>query len=312
MATQVAGVFSHFDKGDGKEYSIAPSAYGYCETAAATAAKVVDMTGFELKKGVTIFVKFKERNNVANPTLNVNGTGAKVIYRYGTTRPSTNDSTNGWPAGAVLAFTYDGSAWIEHYWYNNQYGLGHNAIGSGNFTAATVVYRYQLLFHKSRDVLSPLNNVDNNTGTDKAMLTTMEFDPFALIYYYDSTTAVAANGSINGGALYYTRSGLDLRYTFNCGQTLTAHEDVYLKCSKQSNGKFCIASASPLVQALPASNDGFYYLHLGRASSTYQMSLYGEHPIYYHDGTTLQEYVKQISRIGLAYESASESLIFTV
>ena len=307
MATQVAGVFSHFDKGDGKEYSIAPSAYGYCETAAATAAKVVDMTGFELKKGVTIFVKFKERNNVANPTLNVNGTGAKVIYRYGTTRPNNNDSTNGWPAGAVLAFTYDGSAWIEHYWYNNQYGLGHNAIGSGNFTAATVVYRYQLLFHQNRDVLSPLNNVDNNTGTSKTMLTTMEFDPFELIYYYDSTTAVAANGSINGGALYYTRSGLDLRYTFNCGQTLTAHKDVYLKCSKQSNGKFRIASASPLVQELPTTDDGFYYLRLGRASSTYQMSLYQDHPIYYYDGTTIREYRKT----RMMYESTSEALIIT-
>ena len=147
MATQVAGVFSHFDKGDSKEYSIASSAYGYCETAAATAAKVVDMTGFELKKGVTIFVKFKNANSVANPTLNVNGTGAKVIYRYGTTRPSTNTSTNGWPAGAVLAFTYDGSGWQEHYWYNNQYTLSNQYQSNGNFTADSAIYRYQLLFH---------------------------------------------------------------------------------------------------------------------------------------------------------------------
>ena len=291
MATQVAGVFSHFDKGDSKEYSIASSAYGYCETAAATAAKVVDMTGFELKKGVTIFVKFKERNNASNPTLNVNGTGAKVIYRYGTTRPSTNDSTNGWYAGAVLAFTYDGSAWIEHFWYNNQYGLGHNAIGSGNFITNSALYRYQLVFHMSRDKLTPLNNNDNVTGTTKTMLTTVEFEPFEKIYYYDSTTAVAANGSINAGTLYYTRSGLDLRYTFNCGDSsLTAHKDVYLKCSKQSNGKFRIASASPLTQALPSSKDGYYYLHLGRASSAYQMSLYGEHPIYFHDGTAVRQY----------------------
>ena len=291
MATQVAGVIEKVKLSDNKEYGIAPSAYGYCETAAATAAKVVDMTGFVLKTGVTIFVKFKERNNVANPTLNVNGTGAKVIYRYGTTRPNNNDSANGWPAGAVLAFTYDGSAWVEHYWYNNQYDLGHNYIGAGNFTAASAVYRYQLLFHQDRDILSPLNNVDNNTGTSKTMLTTMEFDPFEKIYYYSSTTAIAANGSINGSALCYTRSGLDLRYTFNCGDSsLTAHKDVYLKCSKQSNGKFRIASASPLVQALPTSNDGYYYLHLGRASSTYQMSLYDEHSIYYHDGTAVREY----------------------
>lgn len=307
MASQVKGWAGQIEDDDGTLHALGSTAYGYCQTAAATAAKVVDMTGFKLVTGATIFVKFQYANSVANPTLNVNSTGAKVIYRYGTTRPSTNDSTNGWPAGAVLAFTYDGSAWIEHYWNNTQYNLGNNAIGSGSFTAATVVYRYQLLFHKSRDVLSPLNNVDNNTGTDKAMLTTMEFDPFSLIYYYDSTTAVAANGSINGGVLYYTRSGLDLRYTFNCGQTLTANKDVYLKCSKQSNGKFRIASASPLVQTLPASNDDYYYLLLGRASSTYQMSLYGEHPIYYYEDD-----IREFRKTRTSYSTSDEALIFIV
>ena len=290
MATKVAGYFGKIKKGN-IAHAIGSTAYGYCETAAATAAKVVDMTGFVLVEGATIFVKFKERNNAANPTLNVNGTGAKPIYRYGTTRPSTTDATNGWSAGAVLAFTYDGSGWVEHYWFNNQYNLGHNVIGSGAYTANSALYRYQLAFHMTRDKLTPLNNNDNVIGTTKTMLTTVEFDPFEKIYYYDSTTAVAANGSINAGTLYYTRSGLDLRYTFNCGDSsLTAHKDVYLKCSKQSNGKFRIASASPLTQALPSSKDGYYYLHLGRASSAYQMSLYDEHPIYFHDGTAVRQY----------------------
>ena len=71
MATQVTGVVAKINPGD-KDYAIVSSAYGYCETAAATAAKVVDMTGFKLYTGVTIFVKFKERNTASNPTLNVN------------------------------------------------------------------------------------------------------------------------------------------------------------------------------------------------------------------------------------------------
>lgn len=308
MATQVAGVITKVNPGDNKEYGIAPSAYGYCETAAATAAKVVDMTGFKLYTGVTIFVKFKERNNVANPTLNVNGTGAKPIYRYATTRPGTGDDTTGWRAGAILAFTYDGAGWVHHFWQNTQYNLANQSLGGGNFTAATAIYRYQLLFHTTREKLTPLNTSDNNTGTSKPMLTTVDFDPFEKIYYYDSTTTVAANGAVNAGALYFARSSIDLRYTFNCGTTLTAQKDLYLKCSKQSNGLFRIASASPLVQALPSSNDGYYYILLGRTTSTNAVALYEDKPIYYHDGTAVREY----SKMRLSYDSTNEALVLYV
>ena len=290
MASKVAGYFGKIKKGN-IAHAIGSTAYGYCETAAATAAKVVDMTGFVLVEGATIFVKFKERNNAANPTLNVNGTGAKPIYRYGTTRPSTSDAVNGWYAGAVLAFTYDGTGWVEHYWYNNQYNLANQSLGGGNFIADSAVYRYQLLFHVSRDELTPLNNSNNDVSENKTMLTTVDFLPFEKIYYYDSTTNVAANTAIGAGALYFARSSIDLRYTFNCGtESLIAQKDLYLKCSKQSSGKFRIASASPLTQALPVSKDGYYYMFLGRTTGAYAVALYEDHPIYFHDGTAVRQY----------------------
>lgn len=59
------------------------SFYGVCNTAAATAAKTVAATGFKLKTGASIIVKFAVTNTAANPTLNVNGTGAKAIYYKG-------------------------------------------------------------------------------------------------------------------------------------------------------------------------------------------------------------------------------------
>ena len=301
MASQVTGWAGQIEDDDGTLHALGSTAYGYCQTAAATAAKVVDMTGFKLVTGATIFVKFQYANSVANPTLNVNGTGAKVIYRYGTTRPSTNASTNGWPAGAVLAFTYDGSGWQEHYWYNNQYTLANLYHGSGNFVADSAVYRYQLLFHTDRDTLTPLNNNDNVTGTTKTMLTNVDFDPFAEIYYYNSTTNVAAGGAVGGGACYWSMSSLDMRYSFNCGDSsLTAHQDVYLKCSRQANGMFRIASASPLTQVLPSGNDGYYYIQLGRATSGYQMTLHRHHPIYYHDGTALRIYTDPAKAVPFA------------
>ena len=138
MATQVEGYFGRFDTGDGVNLAIGSTAYGYCQTAAATAAKVVDMTGFTLVTGATIFVKFQYANSVASPTLNVNGTGAKPLYRYGTTAMNTNTGTNGWPAGAVLALTYDGTGWVEHYWNNNTYYYTSVYVDTAAATAAKV------------------------------------------------------------------------------------------------------------------------------------------------------------------------------
>lgn len=57
--------------------------YGTCSTAADTAAKVVACTGFALVTGAEITVKFTVTNTAANPTLNVNSTGAKAIYYRG-------------------------------------------------------------------------------------------------------------------------------------------------------------------------------------------------------------------------------------
>lgn len=59
--------------------------YGTCSTAAATADKTVACTGFAGGIGSEITVKFTVTNTAANPTLNVNSTGAKPIYYRGAT-----------------------------------------------------------------------------------------------------------------------------------------------------------------------------------------------------------------------------------
>lgn len=57
--------------------------YATCSTAAATAAKTVALAGFALATGARVLVKFTVTNNAANPTLDVNGTGAKPIQYRG-------------------------------------------------------------------------------------------------------------------------------------------------------------------------------------------------------------------------------------
>lgn len=85
--------------------------YGICSTAANTAAKVVVCSKFNtLTTGSSINVKFTNANTVANPTLNVNSTGAKSIKRFGTTSPNASPELS-WNAGAVVEFVYDGTYW---------------------------------------------------------------------------------------------------------------------------------------------------------------------------------------------------------
>ena len=78
--------------------------YGTCSTAAATAAKTVTLAGYTLDTGSRVMVKFTVTNTAANPTLNVNSTGAKSIMYRGAA------ITAGYlAANRVYEFVYDGT-----------------------------------------------------------------------------------------------------------------------------------------------------------------------------------------------------------
>lgn len=80
--------------------------YASCSTAAGTAEKAVTLAGFTLATGARITVRFTVTNTAANPTLNVNSTGAKPIqYR------NAAISTGYLAANRVYEFVYDGAAW---------------------------------------------------------------------------------------------------------------------------------------------------------------------------------------------------------
>lgn len=85
--------------------------YGYCETASANVAKTVTITNFTLVTGRTVYIKFEHENSAEDPTLNISGTGAIRIVRYGTDPVSEQEIQ--WSDGEVKCFTYDGTSWIE-------------------------------------------------------------------------------------------------------------------------------------------------------------------------------------------------------
>ena len=84
--------------------------YTTCSTAAATAQKDTSSTGsgtFTLETGARVIVKFTNANSAANPTLNVNSTGAKAIRWRNAALPSSKY----WTANGVVEFIYDGTYW---------------------------------------------------------------------------------------------------------------------------------------------------------------------------------------------------------
>lgn len=113
--------------------------YGACSTAAATAAKTVtlsDSMSFTLAEGASVFIKFQYANGVASPTLNVNGTGAKNIYRYGSTAPGTSAASS-WQANSIVHLVYDGSAWQMVGWLNDNTTYTNASLGQGYGTCST-------------------------------------------------------------------------------------------------------------------------------------------------------------------------------
>ena len=256
----------------------------------------------ELYQGLTIayFLPFAGTSTAAKLTLTLKDgtdTGQIPVYLSGKDTISTGQPVNSiweyvYQTVTVSGVDYTGWFSIRAYDTNsNTTDIVNLYQGSAAYQANSAVYCYQLLFQMNENELTPLNNNSNATGTTKTMLTNVEFDPFGYVFYWNSTTTVSAGGNMTT-SLFYQRNTIDLRYTFNCGQTLTAHKMIYLKLSLQSNGKVKIASDPCWTHDLPVTNDGYLYMLLGRTYSTYQFELFKEHPIYYHDGTSLRQYVR--------------------
>ena len=87
--------------------------YGTCSTLHDVAAKVVTCPGFTLSVDVTVFVSFAVTNSASNPTLNINGTGAKEIrYHQDSTNFAFAISPESLLRSGTHKLTYDGTYWI--------------------------------------------------------------------------------------------------------------------------------------------------------------------------------------------------------
>lgn len=91
--------------------NVAINYYGECTDAANVQNKTATVNDLTiLTEGTKVAIKFTNSNSASNPTLNINGTGAIAMMRYGTTAIGTSDRSS-WTAGTVQEFIYDGTYW---------------------------------------------------------------------------------------------------------------------------------------------------------------------------------------------------------
>ena len=113
--------------------------FGVCNALASAQSKAAtldDSMSFTLARGASVFVKFGNSNTASNPTLNVNGTGAKNIYLYGY-QPVGVTAKTSWKSGSVVHLVYDGSAWQTVGWLNDDTTYTNASLGQGYGTCST-------------------------------------------------------------------------------------------------------------------------------------------------------------------------------
>ena len=103
-----AVTYSSFNNEVKNDLKATKANYGLCTTSANTAAKTTTINDFLLYTGATVTVYFNNENTVANPTLNVSGTGAKPIYANG----AAITSDYYWKNKDTVTFIYDGTNWV--------------------------------------------------------------------------------------------------------------------------------------------------------------------------------------------------------
>ena len=277
----------------GSTHLVGSTLYGTCSSTADTVAKVVTCSDFTtLITGVTIHVKFTNTNTATNPTLNVNSTGAKSIYRYGTTVPSTSASWS-WYAGAVVSFTYDGSAWIMNDMIGND--------NSNNYDRAVVNRAV-----KGAAACTAGSVIVGTASGYKTAASGITFDLSYPILW--ASAAITSGGTVTNTYHYYT--AVDLTKT-KASWTGTQYAIVYLVCSALSGMRVTIDS-TVITTTVPTSADNKYYIPIGLMYSTTACYFRPVEKIFKYFNGAFQEYSAADASVSLSYSYDATSCTLTL
>lgn len=260
----------------------------------------------ELYDGLTIIMKNTKITSATNWVIDLNGLGGKAVYNSKTnSRITTAYALN---TEYLFVFDYTNDYWVMQlaYYENNT-----NTIGE--VAGSVVVDENGAIFDSAIALQTQLNppkwssiTTTGGTGTSKQH-TSLGFLPNGNIIY--STSAASAGETLGQNKAWWLGSN-SIRYWTNCGtSTLPSTaigKSIYIKCT-MSNGLLYIADAPWWAVDLPTTNDGYYYYYVGNMYSRYQCTFAPNHPIYYHDGFGIREYVSNEAL--RCYEEKNGSII---
>jgi hypothetical protein len=226
----IGSVVGNIPVGAGNHYS------GKCTTAAATVAKTVDIEGFVLRPSVRVSIMFTPANSAANPTININGTGAFTIRWNNAAVTGATIAAN-----RYIDFIFDGTYWQMVGIVNANSDTTYSAMSVAEGTAATATtsrvvrsdYLKQIIlaWAVQKNVTLSDNSIlrfDNPTGDIIRTYSNGSYDKFSTegggYTHYDAVTnkeIFVGSDNSNGLELFdidgISKSGVRLRTRFNNG-----------------------------------------------------------------------------------------------
>lgn len=153
--------------------------------------------------------------------------------------------------------------------------------GENGIYGYTLVMRDSTLL-KFQSIVTSFGN-----GTSKSK-NTSGFYPYEIYFYQPWNNNKVSSGSLTGANVYNAFDITDMRYTLNCGKTLTASKPLYLK-GTITNGLFYL-SDEMYSQDLPTSEDGYVYIYIGDVCDTYRCNISDHNPIFEYTNGKLHLY----------------------
>lgn len=270
--------------------------YGELDDTSTATVMTVTVPGItELKNGVVCYIRNNVVSSASGWTLNVNGLGAKPVYssQAAATRTTTLFNVNYTDLFIYNEDRVDGGCWDFFYGYDsNTNTVGYQLrTNSQTLPMDSVTYRYRLLFTSADHAhFVPANNSTSTNATASRTVCQSPINPWGAIYYYGTTSSVAA-GSRPSATYLWQQYVLTLGYSFNrtgAALVLSTWKPVYVVCTPQADGSAIIDDTTPYTQSLPTSEDGKIYIYLGVAVSATTVELEMNHPIYYYRNNAIR------------------------